>query len=61
MVEISSHLANSPQGTVMEPLIGPGGSLQPATTLYRTLHSNDAVALLKLTPKTGGCPTNKAL
>ncbi len=53
MVEKSDHLAQNPQGVIKEPLMGPGGSLQPATTLYRVLHSNDAVALMQLTPKTG--------
>ena len=53
MVEKSDHLAQNPQGVIKDPLLGPGGSLQPATTVYRVLHSNDAVALVQLTPKTG--------
>ncbi|KAL0044980.1 hypothetical protein WJX82_004108 [Trebouxia sp. C0006] len=53
MVEKSDHLAQNPQGVIKDPLMGPGGSLQPATTVYRVLHSNDAVALVQLTPKTG--------
>ena len=53
VVENSDQLAINPQGVIKDPLIGPGGSLQPATTLYRVLHCNDAVALMQLTPKTG--------
>ncbi|KAL0040393.1 hypothetical protein WJX77_005953 [Trebouxia sp. C0004] len=53
MVEKSEHLALNPQGVIKDPLMGPGGSLQLATTLYRVLHSNDDVALMQLTPKTG--------
>ena len=53
VVENSRQLALTPQGTISEPLMGPGGSLQPAMTHYRMLHCNDAVALIKLTPKTG--------
>ena len=53
LVEQSGQLAAKPQGTITDPLRGPGGSLQPATTTYKTLHSNDKVALLRLTPKTG--------
>jgi hypothetical protein len=53
MVEKSDHLALNPQGVIKDPLMGPGGSLQPAITLYRVLHSNDAIALMQLTPKTG--------
>ncbi len=53
MVEKSDHLAQNPQGVIKDPLMGPGGSLQPATTVYRVLHSNNAVALMQLTPKTG--------
>lgn len=53
LVEQSNTLAASPQGTITDPLMGSGGVLQPATTLYKTLCNNDRVALVKLTPKTG--------
>lgn len=53
MVEKSDDLALHPQGVIKDALMGPGASLQPATTLYHVLHSNDAVALMQLTPKTG--------
>lgn len=53
LVEQSDVLAANPQGTITDPLMASGGVLQPATTLYKTLFSNDRVALLKLTPKTG--------
>ena len=55
LVEQSGQLAAQPQGTITDPLRGPGGSLQPAITLYETLSSNDKIALLRLTPQTGRC------
>ncbi|KAL3151023.1 hypothetical protein ABBQ38_012894 [Trebouxia sp. C0009 RCD-2024] len=45
LVEQSTTLAASPQGTITDPLMGSGGVLQPATTLYKTLCSNERVAL----------------
>ena len=53
LVEQSEHLAANPHGTINRPLRGSGGILQPATTLYQTVSSNDKVAFLRLTPKTG--------
>lgn len=53
LVEHSEQLAANPQGVVKDPIMGAGGLNQPATTLYKTMHSNNTVALLKLTPQTG--------
>ena len=61
LVKQSGQLAAQPQGTITDPLRGPGGSLQPAITLYETLSSNDTIALLRLTPQTGSCAINGGL
>ena len=53
VVEHSEQLSQEPRGVIKEPLVGPGGTLQPATTLYRLIKCSDSIALLKLTPRTG--------
>ena len=53
LVQQSAHLESNPEGTVTEPLMGKRGAALPASTVYRTLHSNQDLALLQLIPKTG--------